>query len=125
MKRTALEAVIACKCPKCRQGDMFKYNSLMPSKFDKVLEVCNNCGLSYESEPGFFTGAMYVSYAFNVAVVITVFVGVNILGIDSLIVSMALVIGAILLLVPVFFRYSRVLFLHVFGNVHYDPALNL
>lgn len=100
------------------------YKSLMPGKFDKVLEVCANCGLRYEREPGFFTGAMYVSYAFNVAVVVSVFVGVNILGIDSLIVSMAVVIGAIVLLVPVFFRYSRVLFLHVFGNVHYDPVLN-
>lgn len=124
MKRNALQAAIACKCPKCRQGDMFKYNSFMPSKFDKVEETCGNCGLRYETEPGFFTGAMYVSYAFSVAVVVTVFVALNILGVHNLLLSMALVVGSIVLLVPVFFRYSRVLFLHVFGNVHYDITLN-
>lgn len=124
MKRNALQAVIACKCPKCRQGNMFQYNSFLPGKFDKVEEVCSHCGLRYESEPGFFTGAMYVSYALVVAVLITIFTALNILDLYTPILAIGLVVVSIVLLVPVFFRYSRVLFLHLFGNVQYDSTLN-
>jgi len=124
MERSAIEAIVSCKCPRCRQGDMFAFNSLMPSKFSKVNEKCSHCGLRFEREPGFFTGAMYVSYAFNVAIVVAVFVALNILQIDNLVLSIVLVMGIIIGLVPVFFRYSRVLFLHIFGNVKYEAALN-
>ena len=103
---------------------MFQYNSFLPGKFDKVEETCSNCGLRYESEPGFFTGAMYVSYALVVAVLITIFTALNILDLYSPILAISLVVVSIVLLVPVFFRYSRVLFLHVFGNVQYDSTLN-
>lgn len=103
---------------------MFQYNSFLPGKFDKVEEVCSHCGLRYESEPGFFTGAMYVSYALVVAVLITIFTALNILDLYTPILAIGLVVVSIVLLVPVFFRYSRVLFLHLFGNVQYDSTLN-
>ncbi|MEY4912742.1 MAG: hypothetical protein RL025_569, partial [Bacteroidota bacterium] len=32
---------------------------------------CPHCGFHFEIEPGFFWGAMYISYAFSVAVSVT------------------------------------------------------
>ena len=103
---------------------MFEFNSLMPGKFDKVLDVCSHCGLRYESEPGFFTGAMYVSYAFVVAILITIFTALSVLDLYTPLLAIAMVVIVNLLLFTVFFRYSRVLFLHVFGNIAYESSLN-
>ncbi|GAB3978960.1 hypothetical protein GCM10028806_43230 [Spirosoma terrae] len=48
-------------------------------------ENCPVCGLRYEAEPGFFTGAMYVSYALYVATIVSSFVlFVVVFGMDEL-----------------------------------------
>lgn len=48
-------------CPRCRQTMMFK----QPFEFSKPLamkEKCENCNLNFTPEPGFYFGAMFVSY---------------------------------------------------------------
>ncbi|WP_424964423.1 DUF983 domain-containing protein [Ekhidna sp.] len=49
----------------------------------KMHKKCPNCSQSLEPEPGFYTGAMYVSYAFQVAIIIAVITTTNVLGIDG------------------------------------------
>ncbi len=82
---------------------------------------CPVCDLRFEVEPGFFIGAMYISYAmslgifFTVSVVIYVFFNnpefyFYMIGIPS----------TVLISLPFMFRYSRVLFLHLFGGIKYD-----
>ncbi|MBK9636286.1 MAG: DUF983 domain-containing protein [Bacteroidetes bacterium] len=39
----------------------------------KMHSHCPNCGLNFEPEPGYYYGAMYVSYAFTIAVSVAVF----------------------------------------------------
>jgi hypothetical protein len=34
------------------------------------------------------------------------------------------VIGIMILLAPLNYRYSRILYLHLFGGIKYDPALS-
>ena len=96
--------------------------SFAPSKFVAMHKNCPHCGYKFEREPSFFTGAMYVSYAFSVAIVITVFVALAILGIDNLIVSIGSVIGIVILCIPMSYRYSRVLYLHMFGDYVFRPV---
>ena len=42
-------------CPRCQSGAIFQGRIA-------VHEHCPVCGLKYEREPGYFLGAMYVSY---------------------------------------------------------------
>lgn len=80
---------------------------------------CPNCGLKYEREPGFFIGAMYVNYAFSVAIIVAAGITLNVFDIYNIYTFLLTVVGAILLLLPFLFRYSRILFLHLFGGVSY------
>ena len=120
-KKSKFEAGLACKCPRCRQGDMFVHHISKPHKFMLMHEHCPNCGLRYQVEPGFFFGAMYISYAFSIAILLsTGFVLYNFFDNPSTLVYIASVVAVIFLFLPFTFRYSRVLFLYWFGGVHYD-----
>lgn len=111
------------KCPRCHQGDIFKYPLTNIRHFAAMNNTCPVCGVTFEPEPGFYFGAMYVSYAISVALLVAIaavlYVFFNPSDLTYLI---AISIGAVLF-TPVSFRYSRILFLHWFGGIHYDPNL--
>ena len=49
------------KCPKCRKGDLF----VKPFDLKKPLEMhdrCEHCNQKFEPEPGYYFGAMFISY---------------------------------------------------------------
>ncbi|WP_236664959.1 DUF983 domain-containing protein [Marivirga atlantica] len=71
------------------------------------------------SEPSFFDGAMYVSYAMQVALIITVFTALNILGFAQLWLIISISVGLSLVLIPITFRLSRSIYINLF--VKYDP----
>jgi uncharacterized protein (DUF983 family) len=118
-----LQAIIGAKCPHCRQGDIFEYPASRISRFTETRERCPVCRQRYEVEPGFFIGAMYISYSFAVALMVAVSVAVFVLGKDpDLWVYLVAVIVANLLLTPFMFRYSRVLMLYWFSGIKYNPG---
>ncbi|MEK0420188.1 MAG: hypothetical protein RLZZ161_39 [Bacteroidota bacterium] len=102
---------VLCRCPRCGKDKIFPNSILKVSKFAETKYVCENCKLNYEPEPGFFFGAMYWSYAIIVAIIVTMSVAMNMLGLfDYAIVSIPV---AIVVFLPVIFRYSRMLMLYV------------
>lgn len=124
-ERGPLQAVLSAKCPRCREGKMFEHHPYALRHLASMNETCPNCGLRFELEPGFFYGAMYVSYAVSVAILITtIFILYFIAGDPSLTTYIVSVVIASLVLYPINFRYSRVLFLHVFGGVKYEASKN-
>ncbi len=121
-KTSPLQAVLEGKCPRCRVGYMFPYGPFNIKKMGQSNEVCSHCGLKYEREPGFFYGAMYVSYAVSVAILLVTTFVLYFLFDDPSLTAYILTVGVIaILLYPLNFRYSRILFLHVFGGIDYDP----
>lgn len=85
---------------------------------------CLYCGLNYEPEPGFFWGAMYISYAFSVGIVlITGFTLYFLFDDPSLWVYLLSIPLALLAFMPFMFRYSRVLMLYFLARIKYDPSL--
>lgn len=56
--------ILQAKCPKCGKGDIFdsKGNALL-FKMPVMDKTCKECDYKFEVEPGFFFGAMFVSYA--------------------------------------------------------------
>jgi len=55
-----LGAVMRQVCPRCRRGRIFRL-PVFRAPLD-MYETCSECGLRFQREPGYFTGAMYVSY---------------------------------------------------------------
>ena len=106
-------SILGLRCPRCREGRVFR-------SFLGMNETCPVCGYHFEREPGFFVGAMYVSYAMAVIVCA---VGVAVARVVAPSLSwVGLVVGATLLLAalsPWLFRYSRVIWLHMMWRV--DP----
>lgn len=121
---SALKAVAEAKCPQCRTGHMFKFKWWQISKFSKFYETCPTCNLRFDREPGFFHGAMYISYAMIVAMVTNVwFILYFVFNDPPMQVYIVTIIILNILLLPIFFRYSRVIYLYLFGAVKFNPKL--
>ncbi len=114
-------ALLSGKCPACRQGDVFKYPVSRISHFAEMNPTCPVCHSSFEREPGFYYGAMFITYAFNAALVIAVglamFYFLELSDLASLIVIALLSV----LMTPFSFRFSRIIWLYWFGGLRYDP----
>jgi len=76
-------------------------------------EPCPRCGLRFEREPGYWTGAMVASYALGVPVLVLIVAALWLLtGWDIVLV---LIVGDVLFLAaaPFIWRYSRVVWLYL------------
>jgi hypothetical protein len=76
-------------------------------------EPCPVCGLRFERESGYWTGAMVASYALGIPVLALIIFGIWLAtGRD---IGLAVVVGDVLFLafVPLIWRYSRVVWLHL------------
>lgn len=115
-------ALLNGKCPRCREGDMFTYPVTKLSKFNKMNEHCPRCGRRLEPEPGFYQGAMYIGYAFTIAAMLVIGLALYLLGNPPDSVYIGTVIGVMILLAPLNYRYSRIVYLYTFGGIKYDPT---
>lgn len=76
---------------------------------------CPHCGLNFEPEPGYFYGAMYVSYAFTVAVSVAVFLAYYLFLWQYGVLTFMIVLSIVLVgLAPYTFRTSRAIWLNFF-----------
>lgn len=106
------------KCPKCETGEVFSdKGNLFLFRTPVMHENCPHCGHKFEREPGYFFGAMYVSYALTVAEAVAVFL------VWELFMSgqydyrvIALILLPQLLLWFVNFRLSRIIWMYFFTN---------
>jgi uncharacterized protein (DUF983 family) len=118
-----LNAIINGKCPRCRKGYLFKRPFWDLMGYAKTHSHCTHCGIKYEVEPGFFWGAMYVSYAINSAIFIASYVALVILvGNPSMELTLIVVLSVVLGTQPLIFRYSRILMLHWFSQISFIKA---
>ena len=105
MARNRLTAVVLQRCPVCLEGKAFHSFLGMP-------ERCPHCGTVYARETGYFLNAMFFAYAMGFVIIAPTALYLYILGVGET--TFLVAISAILLLVwPLIFRYSRVLWMHV------------
>ncbi|WP_262710945.1 DUF983 domain-containing protein [Pontibacter mangrovi] len=101
---------------------MFSHKGWSYTKFSQMPERCPCCHQSYEPEPGFYYGAMYVSYGITTAILVAVLVALNVFLEE---VTMAWFLGALsatlLLFYPFIFRMSRAVWINFF--VHYNKQV--
>ncbi|MBS1637538.1 MAG: DUF983 domain-containing protein [Bacteroidetes bacterium] len=116
-------STVANKCPKCHQGNMFESNNPYSLKNGlKMKESCSVCHLQYEREPGFFYGALYVSYALMSGIFIVWFL-LDLFLLHMEAINLALVVmSTMLVLFPVAYRWARIIWINFF--VRYDKSFS-
>ena len=120
---SSLLAFTAQQCPRCHQGRVFQTSAFSP-RFQEMHASCPACELYYEPEPGFYWGAMYISYAFSVAIVVAVGIAVFVLGHDpDAWVYVTAVAATTVLMAPLSARYSRMVMLYLFAGFDFDPSV--
>ena len=127
-KDSKFYSMMAMTCPRCHKGDLFKTKSAYKKGMADINPKCSHCAEDFIREPGFYFGAAYVSYALTVALWVAVFVALVTFDAIGLIefsffadAILFLVIGVLALLVfmPVMYRLSRSMWIHMF--VKYRP----
>ncbi len=112
--RSVLGAILKKRCPKCRQGSIFAAPLVMH-------DDCPVCGLDFDrGDPGYFTGAMYVSYALAIPL-LALLTLIEHLIIRSWSLFRLVVLASLisLPLVPLIWQYSRVVWMYF--DQYFDP----
>ena len=124
-RRSYLVTVVSCRCPRCREGKLFRHP--MTFRFGRNMDMherCPVCRQLTDIEVGFYYGTGYVSYVLGIFITVVGFIlwlltiGFSFkdhrffywLGSNSLL---------LVLLQPWLMRFSRALWLSWF--VRYDP----
>lgn len=113
-----------CKCPRCRQGDMFvEPNPWKLKTTMKMNKTCPVCEQPLNIEVGFYYGSSYVSYALTVALSVATFIAWWVLigfslNDNRLFYWIATNAVLLILLQPYIMRVARTLWLAFF--VRYD-----
>lgn len=103
--RSTFWSILHLRCPRCHHGRVFKGLFAMN-------ERCGVCALKFEREPGYFVGAMYISYALASIVVGTAFMGSYLIAPDLSDLWRYIASCVVLLpFVPLIFKYSRVMWM--------------
>lgn len=115
-----ITSMIKYKCPRCREGDLFT----KPFDIAKPLDMpkrCKVCEQKTDPEPGFYFGAMFLSY------LLTAFplLGLGLVGAFAFgwsinaIIALLLFVGALVFIKVL--RFSRSLWIHLM--IKYDPNI--
>jgi len=117
-KGSKLYSILFNKCPKCHIGRFWATNNpfrnmLFSTK--NTCQTCENCSLSYELEPGFWYGSMYVSYAISVAVMVIFWTLTNLFyPLINVFNEILIVVLAITLISPINYHISRLIWINFF-----------
>jgi len=103
-------AILKQRCPRCLRGRVFV--GLL-----RMNQYCSECGLTFEREPGYFVGAMYVSYSLAIITVVPTWRVMMLMGVSGWGILLAISVQLVLCS-PLLFRYSRVIWLHFDQLVH-------
>lgn len=121
MLKNILYSVLWNKCPKCHKSDVFIANNPYNLKrFDKMHETCSCCGERYDREPGYFYGAMYVSYGLMVGWFVITWAANTFIVEASTEAYLIFLSVTVVLFTPLTFRMSRLLWMNMFTK--YDKT---
>ena len=113
-KENLLLTIITEKCPHCGQTKVFEKKS-NPFKFPVMKERCEVCDYKFDREPGYFLGAMYLSYGLAVLQgIITFLICHFFFPAMATIWIPVLILFVILLCSYKNYKLSRIIYIHIF-----------
>ncbi len=118
-KGSKVYSIFGLKCPRCHEGNLFETGTFEFKEPFEMSKSCAVCNQNFEPEPGFYYGAMFISYIFMGWFCIG-FVGILhwVLKWSITASFITLIIVSLLMLVWLF-RTSRSMWINI--NVGYDP----
>jgi uncharacterized protein (DUF983 family) len=113
-KKNRLYRILAELCPRCGQTKVFKKQKNLFA-MPEMHHQCANCGYVFEREPGYFLGAMYISYGLSVFFgLITFFICYFFFpGLPTIWVPIIILL-VIMLFAIKSWKLSRIIYMHIF-----------
>jgi uncharacterized protein (DUF983 family) len=118
-RRSKFISIVTHRCPRCHTGRLFETRITSFNKLFHMPPSCTECGQIYYPEPGFYYGAMFISY------IITAFYCLGFVGVCLLVFHLSVEMAFVLLFISLvityvwFYRTARSIWIHI--NVKYDP----
>jgi|TARA_B110000967_G_scaffold33527_1_gene32193 hypothetical protein len=114
-KGTKLYSILKRKCPVCQEADFFISKPYNLKNLGKIHDSCCNCNESFSKEPGFYYGAMYVSYGLGVAMFVSIFLLTYLIYPDSSAFTyITLIAIAMVFLGPFLYELSKIIWANMF-----------
>ncbi|MEO0789500.1 MAG: DUF983 domain-containing protein [Bacteroidota bacterium] len=114
-----VKAMFAHKCAECHQGDMFPTGAFSFEKPFEMHKRCPKCNANLEPEPGFYYGAMFVSYILIIFPILGITMFLHWILDWSIEASFGLVIAISAIIFVWWFRFARAVWLNLM--VGYKP----
>jgi uncharacterized protein (DUF983 family) len=109
-----LKGVLHEKCPNCGKGQVFMKGK-RPFAVPVMKQNCEACHYRFNREPGYFLGAMYISYGIAVLLGMLTFLLMRyFLPALPLIWTPLTIVAVILLAARKNYRVSRIVYMHIF-----------
>ena len=117
IKASTLVDILRQRCPRCRRGKIFVSSVFLG--FPKMHERCPVCLLRFEREPGYFLGAMYISY--GLALLIIALIAASFWAVTDWWITKDTIWAVVLFLpmAPAITYFSRVLWIYL--DQTFDP----
>ena len=117
-KRPSLAgSIFGMKCPRCRTGKLFTTPVFSYRKIFDMPDRCPVCNQKFMPEPGFYYGAMFISYGIWGWMSLAIVGGLMWFGGLGVNASFGVLILLSAILFPWIFRISRSVWIHI--NVKY------
>lgn len=113
-------SIFNIKCPRCHESDMFRTSSYSFSEPFEMKERCDQCNEDFFPEPGYYYGAMFLSYIFTAFFSIGFVLFFHWVLDWSTAASFALLIFVLGVFFVYIFRLARALYINL--HVHYSPT---
>jgi uncharacterized protein (DUF983 family) len=115
---STIKHIFSNECPKCNNGKVFRdKNFFFSIGFPKMNEYCSQCSFKFNKEPGYFFGAMFVSYALTVGEgLITYFIAHQFFDKTFDLRIIPIICSVVVLLCFFNIRLSRMIWIYMFKN---------
>ena len=117
--RNVLASIFRMKCPRCRTGELFPTGSFSFHLPFTMHNNCPHCGQTYMPEPGFYYGAMFISYIlvgfFSLGLTLSLIFGAD-WSVEG---AFALLVAILAVFYVWIFRIARSIWIHIV--IRYDP----
>jgi len=124
-KGSKLYSISHLTCPQCNEGKFLVSSVYDLRHVGDVRENCDICGLKYSEEPGFYYGAMYISYGLGVALFVIIWASCNLffqnIGVWT---QIGLIVFFSVVLSPYLFALSKIIWANMFFHYNADAKLS-
>jgi uncharacterized protein (DUF983 family) len=97
--------MLRMRCPVCLHGKVFH-------SFFRMNKACPECGIVFEREDGYYLNSMFIAYGLGFLIVVPSAVLLAMRQVSIAFFSIFMVVEVIIIW-PIVWRYSRVLWLHL------------